>query len=67
MGSITGGYVFVSPFVLSVDIRDLDWDQTDFVPEVHLFLPGVASFCVPARTYRADCGRTLTCRKESGL
>ncbi len=55
--------MYVLPFVLSVGILDPDWDRTDFGPEVqHLCPPGVASSCVPARTSRADCDRTLTCR-----
>ena len=56
-------HVFVLPFALSAGILGHDWAQTDFDPEVqHLCLPGVVSSCVPARTSRADCGRTLTCR-----
>lgn len=55
--------LFVLPVVLLVGILYPDWDRTDFVPEVQdLYLHVVASFCVPARTSRADCGRTLTCR-----
>lgn len=52
---------WVLPGVLSVGILDPDLAQTGFGPAVkHLVLPGVFSACVPGRTSRADCGRTLT-------
>lgn len=55
--------VFVLLFVLSVGILDPYLVRINFAPGVqHLCLPAVASSCVPARTSRADCGRTLTCR-----
>lgn len=49
------------PVVLSVGILDPYLAQIGFAPAVeHLVLPGVFSACVPDRTSRVDCGRTLT-------